>query len=258
MKNILIFILLAGSVFAQSTKVGGSGTTKVGGSGATKVGAVAASSSPPAFRSEAHADGDGSGNVTIAKPTGTADNDLMIAEIGTDNAGSTITPPAGWTSRGKLTSAVDAATYEVFTKKAASEGANYVFVSSTPAAAGFIISYSGVNTSTPLDATTTTNTGTNGASPTTITGTAITTVTANCTIVWVAGLDANGAGDAVFTAPSSYTIRADAVGGSNFVNAGAADAAQPAAGSSGSLAGSATYSGGSAGWCAFVLALRPQ
>ncbi len=41
MRHLLIFIALTIGLFAQSTKVGGSGSTKVGGSGSTKVTAVA-------------------------------------------------------------------------------------------------------------------------------------------------------------------------------------------------------------------------
>lgn len=47
MKALFLFLALSVSLFAQTTKVGGSGTTKVGGSGTTKVGATSTYSGTP-------------------------------------------------------------------------------------------------------------------------------------------------------------------------------------------------------------------
>jgi hypothetical protein len=70
-----------------------------------------------------------SGNLTINKPAGTVDGDLMVAFVGGDGANSiTWTGPAGWTE------AIDAGSkpgIAVYYKTASSEGSSYTFNQAT-------------------------------------------------------------------------------------------------------------------------------
>ena len=106
------------------------------------------------FVAEAHAQSYYTGTVTVTKPTGTANNDLLIAVVGGTRSGST---PAGWSPLSSV--AVPAAgslgTVYVYYKIAASEGANYTFPHSATAfdAWASITAYRGVNTTTPVDTT---------------------------------------------------------------------------------------------------------
>lgn len=71
----------------------------------------------------------GAGTITVTKPTGTADADIMVAVSSCDNVGTYagLTAPAGWTLRGGLDSGASKSPVKVWTKTAASEGANYAF-----------------------------------------------------------------------------------------------------------------------------------
>jgi hypothetical protein len=75
--------------------------------------------------------------IVIAKPTGTVENDLMIAM--TCNTGGTYTGPAGWTE------VFDSTSRGVFYKVAgASEGSSYTFTnSSSQLQDGFILTFRG-------------------------------------------------------------------------------------------------------------------
>jgi RHS repeat-associated protein len=114
-----------------------------------------ASGSNIAFRSAASAGVDtGVTSLTINKPSGTAQNDVMIASIAVRPSSASITPPSGWT----LVSREDQNTgttnsLAVYRKVAgASEPADYTWTFSTSTgAAGGIQSFSGVDTSNPID-----------------------------------------------------------------------------------------------------------
>lgn len=100
--------------------------------------------------------------VTVAKPTGVAQNDVMIAavHVGWCNSGSAITPPAGWTLIGHTSNTGSgcgssnttrqlATFYKVAT---ASEPSNYTFTGTTNQYyVGGIVAYSGVNTANPIN-----------------------------------------------------------------------------------------------------------
>jgi hypothetical protein len=93
--------------------------------------------------------GAGAASLTITKPAGTAEKDLLVAQV-TVRGTSAITPPTGWTQ-------VVNATYSFYLRKSvwtkvatASEPADYTwtFGASTPAAGG-IAAFYGIKTSTP-------------------------------------------------------------------------------------------------------------
>lgn len=98
-----------------------------------------------------------SGSLTISKPTGTSQGDVMLASIAVRNSAATIAAPAGWTlirqtAQGSGDSLRLATYYRLV---GASEGANYTWSfsgGSISGAVGGITTYSGVNTTTPIDA----------------------------------------------------------------------------------------------------------
>ena len=91
----------------------------------------------------------GAATMTVTKPTGTADGDLMVAVTSCDNVGTyaALGAPAGWTLRGGLDSGANKSPVKVFTKTAASEGASYAFTcSSGEDGVGIITTLRGVTT----------------------------------------------------------------------------------------------------------------
>jgi len=106
-----------------------------------------------AFRS-ADSDGVASGNLTINKPTGTVQDDVMIGTIGVRPETVTITPPSGWTLVRRIDNAnANANSLAVYYKVAgASEPASYTWtISTNTGAAGGIQTFSGVDTTNPID-----------------------------------------------------------------------------------------------------------
>jgi hypothetical protein len=81
--------------------------------------------SPGAYvRSYADSRVTGGTSITINKPSGTVDGDIMVMFFATNGTG-TITPPSGWTNRASLSNGNRK--YHVYTRTAASEGSTYTF-----------------------------------------------------------------------------------------------------------------------------------
>ena len=120
--------------------------------------------------------------LTINVPAGTVANDVMVAAIALKSASITITPPAGWTSLNRVNQAAgDSNAQEIFYRIAAgSEPASYTwnFSAAVFGAAGGVVTYRGVDTTTPIDV----FGGNVTASATTHTATGV-TATANNTMV---------------------------------------------------------------------------
>lgn len=177
-----------------------------------------------AFRNSASSSGLADTTITMAKPTGTADGDLMIAVIGSSSQTPTMTTAAaGWTAYSW--SPVDGATDSrlwVYWKIASSEGASWDWVMS--AGGQFVwgaASYSGVNGVAPND----NSAGASNASATDHTTPTITTNVTNTMIVAVFCSDQAGAA----TWSSAMDERFDLQDG-QFVALALYDAAQAAAG----------------------------
>jgi hypothetical protein len=66
----------------------------------------------------------GNASITVNKPSGTVNGDIMVLFFATNGTGA-ITPPSGWTNRASLTNGNYK--YHAYTKTAASEGSNYTF-----------------------------------------------------------------------------------------------------------------------------------
>ena len=108
-----------------------------------------------AFRAEAHAYIQNNTTLTINKPSGTVDGDLMVAVFHAydGGAGNVFTPPAGWSLIRRINNGgvLSSATYW---KIASAEGASYTWTDSVSEYShiGAIVSYSGDFPVNPLDA----------------------------------------------------------------------------------------------------------
>ena len=136
---------------------------------------------PGTFRSASSATNTPITGLTIAKPAGTATNDVLLASLTLRGSAITITPPAGWT---QVRSDANGSTVNqtVYVKVAGgSEPASYAFTFSVPVAAavGGIVGYSGVDTTTPIDV----HGGQTNASSNSVTAPSVTTTVANTNLV---------------------------------------------------------------------------
>jgi hypothetical protein len=201
-----------------------------------------------AFRAKAEAAATTS-SVTIAKPTGTLDNDVMLAVIWSNRT--SITTLAGWTllASEKVSSSLIA----IYWKRASSEGANYTWSSSSAAVmVGTIASYSGVmQGATPAVAFSDTAYVTDD---TTLRAATVTCVGVNNLLVHVGCAYATSA--ITVTPPTDFTERVDYYPGTDYDRAiYISDLTQAAAGASG--AKDATLSASTAVKHAFLVALGP-
>src|SRR6266478_1341762 len=95
----------------------------------------------------------GGSTVTITKPAGTLSGDVMVAHVVVRTAGNTITPPAGWHLVLRQDSGWSISTASYVKVAGSAEPASYTWSFGTAdEASGGIASYSGVNTTTPVDA----------------------------------------------------------------------------------------------------------
>lgn len=188
--------------------------------------------------------------ITLARPTGVAVGDLMVACWNMDTNPTVTTPPTGWTLAAGPTNTAGAtgntgATYWKVANSADTTTANWAWVmSASNPHSGFILDFSGVDNATPMDATATTLAN---ASSTNITATGLTTVTANAWLIWC-GFE--NSGTFAITPPGGYTSRAS--GTTYRINAATAIQATPTAlGNQVGTIGTARESVGQ------LLALRP-
>lgn len=105
-----------------------------------------------AHRASAGGNNSSSSSVVINKPTGTVDGDVMLAIIDINDASATITAPSGWTLLDSVNSGGLTAKIATYYKVASSEGSSYTWsFSVTNRNAGAIVSFSGVDTGSPVD-----------------------------------------------------------------------------------------------------------
>lgn len=189
-------------------------------------------------------------SLTIAKPTGTLESDVMVAVISLSSS-QTITTPAGWTLilTGTNGTAVQVSTY--YKVAGPSEPSNYTFswAASTQAAGG-MLSYDGVHTVSVVDVTGSNATG----SGTSVTATSITTINRGDMLFDAYGINSTSASS--YTPPSGMTERVDLVspaGSSNPVTVGLAEQAFNTPGSTGTRSATSAQSGS---WSTYLFALR--
>lgn len=92
-------------------------------------------------------------SVTVTKPTGTADGDILLAWVyAYNNTPESISAPEGWTQMDFIIQS--ARMYALFWKRASSEGADYTFTGNTGSlyVNACVVAYSGcIATGTPYD-----------------------------------------------------------------------------------------------------------
>lgn len=198
----------------------------------------------PVVASTSHTNGSTT-TVVIAAPSGIQDGDLLLAGITTEG-GSGVTAPGGWTN---LYGGLQA----VFYKIAASESGSYTFTGGSGAGTGgFIARITGVDGTSPINAS---NSGSGGPS-TAYSISGITTTVANCLLIQTIFV-ANGArtitaGPAVANNNPTWTNTVSADDGTAKVFE--YDGSYPTAGATG--VATATFSG-STGWFGGIIAISP-
>ncbi len=185
----------------------------------------------------------GSGaNITISRPTNTADDDFLIGAVHAEDD-VTITPPSGWTLITAFDSPDQAMTTHVFYKRALSEPTSWTWTFSSTYRAGWVKRLTGVVASgDPEDATLSTNSGNSGSTATWI---GITTATDGAAVLGFGGHWQDGGQS---WSASTDTERID--NGMMFLQADV----QASAGASGNK--TATYVQGTQ-WIAILIALKP-
>jgi hypothetical protein len=191
-------------------------------------------------------------SITLARPAGTSAGHVMVASVASnDDLG--FSAPAGWT-RVRDDSAPDLVRQAVYVKVAGpSEPSSYTWtLPGWRRVAGGITTYSGVDTTHPVDAHAASVNATNG---TAVTAPSVTTTVPGTMLVHLAATNAEGSLTPPpgmterweARSPNTATTRSDALASSS-------DAAQDAAGASGPRTAVATNAGPRIG---VLLALRP-
>jgi len=128
-----------------------------------------------AYRSGSTAGNASGGNLTITKPTGTADGDILVAVCYNEISAAAWTAPAGWAQWGTGQAVYNAnAWINAYWKRAASEGASWQFNISTTWRVIAVAAFSGaLATGDPIDVGPT-GAGANDTTPAVATQTTIT------------------------------------------------------------------------------------
>jgi len=187
-------------------------------------------------------------SLTLARPAGAAPGDVLLAAVAVRGT-TTINPPTGWTLV-RLDNAANYTIQAVYWKVVgASEPASYQWgFSSSNAAAGGILDYSGVNTAAPIDVH---GGAVNGTATTSIVAPSITTTAAGDRVVGMFGI---GGANSI-TPPPGLTEEGEAssTAGNYHVTWEGSDYS-PAVGPTGTKTAQATIAHPSVGQ---LIALRP-
>jgi hypothetical protein len=211
-----------------------------------------------AFRAAATASATSSpSSVTVTKPTGTVDDDVMLGGVVGDGGSST--SPAGWSAVQQLPSSDADEFLDVYRKVAASEGPNYQFnLSGAFEVVAAIVTYSGASTSAPINASSERAGGSDEADPQTVNATAITPSVNDCMIVYFGAVDLTNTATVTWTPPSGYTERVDEDGPNGLCPLEVAELLQTSATSTGTVGGVADNNNSRTGeTLAILVALAP-
>lgn len=193
-------------------------------------------------------------NTSVTKPTGTVDDDLVVLVLINGRNGSygpAPTAPSGFTLLPSMPVQVNEGGFYlqgwVYYKVASGEGASWAFTHSTITTQAFALTYRGVDTTTPIDVTGTSNITTSAGAVRNWTG--ITTVTADAMLV-VLGWDWADTSNNL-TPPTGFTERLE-------VNplVYAAEKVQASPGATGNFSHTSN-SGGGLPRVGYLMALRP-
>lgn len=195
--------------------------------------------------------------LVVTKPAGVVADDYLIAFKVIDNTGDTFTVTGFSHITGSpIQTTVDNQQLAVLVRKAdGSEGASFTLQSANNGIGG-VIAFSSIDTTTQLDVTPSANSSNSAnASPWTITATGVTTVTDSCDLIVIAADDITSSADVVHSTPAGFTSQADL--NSGFMNVAVFTGTAGAAGATGNKTLTGTVAAASAGWAAFLIALRP-
>ena len=104
-----------------------------------------------AFRAASTLDDANVADTTLTKPTGTVDNDILIAVLKTDD-NVAVTAPAGWTLLRNTDSPGQLTDQDAYWKRASGEGASWTWTHAAAFRSGCVIALSGaVTTGDPFD-----------------------------------------------------------------------------------------------------------
>jgi hypothetical protein len=192
----------------------------------------------------AGASASGTTSVTVAQPTGTLDDDILVAFIVDRATSGSSTAPTGWTRQGGA--AGTGGRFQVFTAVKGRNGAtatSWAFAGLTTRAQGRMIGYRNGNPFNPLNGTPTARINASGT-----TGTTALTTSVNLGMI-IAGFAslANGSlwsAEAVASGPT-LTERADSAN-STFLSLAIADGTQTTAGSTGASSATMATAGANA------------
>ncbi|QQS39286.1 glycosyltransferase [Candidatus Woesebacteria bacterium] len=202
---------------------------------------VSTGGSAPVFRGESSSTFTTAASVVVNKPTGTVDNDIMLAIIYKENTAA-VTAPSGWNYIDGETPTTDHDVI-VYWKRASSEGSNYTWSwTGSTWSGGAIMSYSGaITTGDPVN----TYSANSASSGQTLTATGVTTSVDNTTIVALGAHWNTG----TYSGPTGYTVRATPQ------SMRLSDKTQASAGATGDAV--MTTSANSSSWTAHLVALKP-
>lgn len=173
----------------------------------------------------------GSTSLTLNKPSGVADGDLLVAVIAT-SSNTTFTPPAGWTSVASYNDGADTSTIEMWWKIASGEGASWQWTFGSTKAAGGVVAYTPSAGYEPALQTSTTNE--TAAPDTVVTASGFTTTHANTLLFGAFAAPDTGASK-TFAPPSGMSERVDiGEGASSSISVEVATEVQGSAGATGS------------------------
>ena len=190
----------------------------------------------------------GSGTLSLSKPSGTTASDVLIAHVVVRGASKTsITPPSGWqlVRRDNTTGSIGVAIY--YKVAGSSEPSSYSFsFSSYDDASGGIAAYSGVDTASPIDA----SSGKYNSDSSTMTAPSVTTTTPSDMLLFFGAVTTS----ASVTPPSGMTEKWEAMN-SGLTTSEMAQQLLTSSGSTGNKTGSHSASGNSN--ISQLVALRP-
>jgi len=146
--------------------------------------------------------GSSSKTLSLSKPSGVINGDVMIAQVTVSNASTTITEPSGWNliRTTQSSGSIKMATY--YKVASSTEPTSYTWTTnSSQAATGGISAFSGVNKTNPIE----TSSGKYNDSTATVSFAQVTTAVANDMVLAFVGVS----GNTTVTPPSGLTERYD-------------------------------------------------
>lgn len=208
-----------------------------------------------AVRSTARSTGSSAASCTVTKPSGTAADDALVALLYRES-GTAITGPAGWSNDGEIAVTTSNFWLSLWSKRASSEGANYVWSwTGSVWQQGEIYAVSGAETSGSFYDASPVSAQRNDSSSRLWTNSSIDTVSDQCLVVWMGaafvGVSASG-----LTQPTNFSIDLNGSGTSGEDVVGASLAGN---GIGTILAKSAAYdaAGGNGSTGSWLVAIKP-